>query len=95
MRVNSLQNQESTKMEPSPPSSFSFQEVHYELHSTESVRRNATAGSSDNVKGVMTETVLDLETSQKASVCLVIFLSANFPARNLQYLGTWWESRGG
>ena len=73
----SLQNQESEKMEqPAPPGSFLFRGVNYELHSTKSVRRNVSP-STENLGGVVTETILDLETSQKSSVCLVMLLSAD------------------
>ena len=74
----SLQNQESGKMEqPAPPASFLFKGVNYGLHSTESVRRNISLGITKKLGGVVTETILDLETSQKSSVCLVILLSAD------------------
>jgi len=74
----SLQSQESEKMEqPAPSASFLFRGVNYELHSTESVRRNVSPNGTEKLGGVVTETILDLETSQKSSVCLVILLSAD------------------
>jgi len=67
-----LQGQESEKMvQPAPPASFLFQGAHYELHLTESVRRETSSSRTDKLEGVVTETILDLETSQKSSVCLV------------------------
>lgn len=72
----SLQNQESGKAEQSaPPVSFLSGGVNYELHSTESVRRNVSP--TERLGGIMTETILDLETSQKSSVCLVILLAVD------------------
>jgi hypothetical protein len=80
-RVNSLQSKESGEMEqPAPPASFLSRGVNYELHSTESVRRNLSPISTDKLGGVVTETILDLETSQKSSVCLVILFSADVRA---------------
>jgi len=67
-----LQNQGSGEVEqPASPVSFLFQGVNYELYSTESVRRNVNPGGARKLEGVVTETVLDLETSQKSSICLV------------------------
>ena len=63
--------------QPAPPASLLFQGVNYELHSTESVRRNTHPAGTDDLGGVVTETILDLETSQKSSVCLVILLPAD------------------
>ena len=86
--VNSLQSQESGKTEqPTPPASFLSQGSNYQLHSTESVRRNISPTSADEVGGVVTETILDLETSQKSSVCLVILLSADVRAWADECLG--------
>ncbi|KAF9651892.1 hypothetical protein BDM02DRAFT_3110010 [Thelephora ganbajun] len=67
-----LQSQKFGKMEqPAPPTSFLFQGIDYELHLTGSVRRNINPSSTDKLGGVVTETILDLETSQRSSVCLV------------------------
>ena len=63
--------------QPAPPASLHFRGVDYELHSTESVRRNTHPASTDELGGAVTETVLDLETSQKSSVCLVWHFSAD------------------
>lgn len=77
----SFQSQESGKMEqPAPPASFLFREVNYELHSTESVRQKVSPSGAEKLGGVVTETVLDLETSQRSSACLVTILSAEFRA---------------
>lgn len=80
--------------QPVPPAFVRFQGVSYELHSTESVRRNLNP-SGDEELGVVTETILDLETSQKSSVCLVTFLLADAQTSCSQHLGKWWEPHGG
>lgn len=90
----SLQNQDSGEMEqPAPPAFVQFQGVNYELHSTESVRRNLNP-SGDGELGVVTETILDLETSQKSSVCLVTFLLPGAQTFCSQRLGKRWEPHG-
>lgn len=67
-----LQGQEYGKTDqPIPPMSFLSQGVHYELHSTESVRQCVNPGGAEKAEGAVTETILDLETGQKSSVCLV------------------------
>ena len=79
--ANSLQSPESGQIEhPAPLASLLFRGVNYELHSTESVRRNTRPAGADEFGGVVTETILDLETSQKSSVCLVIPFSADVRA---------------
>ena len=63
--------------QPAPPPSFPFRGANYELHSTESVRRNLCPSGTDKLGEIVTETILDLETSQKSSVCLVTFPPAD------------------
>ena len=63
--------------QPAPPASLLFRGINYELHSTESVRRNIRPTGNDELGEVVIETILDLETSQKSSVCLVMLLSAD------------------
>lgn len=85
--------------QPAPPTSLLFRGVNYEFHSTESVRRNTRPTGTDKLGGVVTETILDLETSQKSSVCLVTLLSADIQTWTDGYLrlpvGTPWITENG
>jgi len=83
--------------QPAPPASLLFRGANYELHSTESVRRNTRPAGADGE--VVTETILDLETSQKSSVCLVMLLFVDVRAWTDGYIrltaGTLWMTENG